>query len=288
MCAPKRYTARTSKARSAAGSLPEPCLIFFRQLFRCGHVIVVILLGVLELLIKRPRSRPERAAWLTKLCRAITRAAHISWSVEGPIPTHGAVITNHLNYTDILVHAAIRPCVFVSKIEVRSTPVIGWVSMMAGTLYVQRGAGGSSEKAAQGMAKGFRDGLPIVFFPEGTTSTGEAKLLPFRTGLLAQTIMAEEPITAGFLHYELSEADLQRGCSTRHDIHWGPQPFVSHLWKQLGIGSMHCKVRFASDPIHFSASAVEDRKIAAVEAREAVLALYEPMQSDRSPHEAPK
>ena len=31
----------------------------------------------------------------------------------------GAVITNHLSYVDIVVHAAIRPCVFVSAIETR-------------------------------------------------------------------------------------------------------------------------------------------------------------------------
>ncbi|MDE1162679.1 MAG: lysophospholipid acyltransferase family protein [Acidobacteriaceae bacterium] len=202
----------------------------------------------------------------------------MSYSVEGPVPMSGAVITNHLNYTDILVHAAIRPCVFVSKIELRKVPVLGWVSMMAGTQYVERGAGGSAEKAAQGMAKGFRDGLPIVFFPEGTTGIGELPLLPFRSGLLAQALMAEQPITAGFLHYEISEEDLARGCSTMHDLHWGKQSLLAHLWTQLSIKSSHCNIRFAQAPIDFSPQAIKDRKLAAKEAHQAVLSLSEPIQ----------
>jgi 1-acyl-sn-glycerol-3-phosphate acyltransferase len=198
----------------------------------------------------------------------------------------GAVITNHLSYLDIVVHGAVRPCVFVSAIETRAMPVIGWISMMAGTVYVTRGQGGSAEKAAEGMAKGFRDGLPVVFFPEGGTFVGDEPVMPFHSGLLAQALEAGAPVTAGFLRYELSAEDVARGKTPRNDVHWGTQTLIAHLWNLLALEGIRAELRFADGPIAFSAAAYEDRKVAAEEARAAVLALsgfkMEPGQEPKS------
>jgi 1-acyl-sn-glycerol-3-phosphate acyltransferase len=229
---------------------------------------------LIKLVVTRPRTRPQRAAWLTGFCRAALRAVDMSFATQGRVPMNGAVITNHLSYLDIVVHAAIRPCVFVSAVETRKMPLIGWISMMAGTVYVTRGGGGSAEKAAQGMAKGFRDGLPVVFFPEGGTFVGDEPAMPFHSGLLAQALEAGAPVTAGFIHYELSDEDAAHGKSTRNDVHWGHQSLVGHLWNFLGLKGLKAEVRFAEVPITFSAAAYEDRKVAAVEARDAVVTIY--------------
>jgi 1-acyl-sn-glycerol-3-phosphate acyltransferase len=257
-------------------------LSFFRKIFRLLRIAGVFAFGILEVLIKRPRTRPERAAWLSSLGRRLARAGHITWDTIGPVPMRGAVITNHLSYTDIIVHAALRPCVFVSKAELRKTPVLGWISMMAGTIYVVRGGGGSAAKAAEGMAKGFRDGLPVVYFPEGTTGVGDEAVMPMRSGLLAQTIEAEEPIIAGFIHYDLSPRDLAEGRTTRDDVHWGPQSLLAHMWNFASIHGLHATVHFAQTPIAFSPEAVAHRKVAAVEARSAVEALSVPIQQGKT------
>ena len=245
----------------------------FHTLWRAAKVVWVFAVHLTKLVVMRPRTRPERAAWLTDFCRAALRVVNVSCSTKGPVPMEGAVITNHLSYLDIVVHSAIRPCVFVSAIETRKMPLIGWISMMAGTVYVERGAGGSAEKAAQVMAKGFRDGLPVVFFPEGGTFVGDELVMPFHSGLLAQALEAGAPVTAGFIRYELSAEDRALGRTPRNDVHWGPQSLVKHLWNFLGQYGLKAEVRFADEPITFSAAALEDRKVAAVEAREAVLAI---------------
>ena len=185
----------------------------------------------------------------------------------------GAVITNHLSYLDIVVHGAVRPCVFVSAIETRTMPVIGWISMMAGTVYVVRGQGGSAEKAAEGMAKGFRDKLPVVFFPEGGTFIGDEPTMPFHSGLLAQALEAGAPVTAGFIRYELSAEDMARGRTPRNDVHWSTQTLRAHLWNLLGVKGIKAELRFADGPIVFSTAAYGDRKVAADEARAAVVAV---------------
>jgi 1-acyl-sn-glycerol-3-phosphate acyltransferase len=243
------------------------------KLWRALKIIGVFAAQLIKLILTRPRTRPERAAWLTGFCRAGLRAGDVTCTAIGPVPSAGAVITNHLSYLDILVHASIRPCVFVAAIETRKMPLIGWISMMAGTVYVVRGAGGSAEKAAQGMGKGFRDGLPVVFFPEGTTGVGDEAVMPFRSGLLAQALDARAPVTPGFLRYELAPEDLARGKSARDDVHWGPQKLLPHLWNFLGLHALKAEIRFAPEPIAFSAAAFDDRKIAAAEARAAVLAV---------------
>lgn len=241
------------------------------HLWRGVKLAWVFVTQLIKLVVTRPRTRPERAAWLTGFCRAALRAVEMSCSTEGHVPLEGAVITNHLSYLDIVVHASIRPCVFVSAIETRRMPLIGWISMMAGTVYVERGAGGSAEKAAQGMAKGFRDGLPVIFFPEGGTFVGDELVMPFHSGLLAQALEAGAPVTAGFIRYELSAQDIARGKSARNDVHWGHQGLVAHIWNFLGLRGLKARVRFAGAPITFSSQAYEDRKVAAIEARGAVV-----------------
>ena len=154
-------------------------------------------------------------------------------------------------------------------------PFFGWVSMMAGTVYVTRGAGGSAAKAAGGMIEGFHDGLPVVFFPEGGTSVGDEPLTQVRSGLLATALEAKAPVTPGFVRYSLSPQDLAAGRTTRNDVHWGTQTLPAHLWNFLGLHAVHATIRFAERPIQFTPEALANRKIAAKETRAGILAVWE-------------
>jgi 1-acyl-sn-glycerol-3-phosphate acyltransferase len=248
-------------------------LSFFRSLWRLIVVVAMFLYAAAELVVTRPRNRRDRATWLSIFCGRVLRYLDVTYTINGPIPDSGAVISNHLASLDILLHSAMRPCVFVSKIELRSVPLLGWMSFMSGTVYVARGQGGSASKAAEGMAKGFRDGLPVVFFPEGTTGVGDEIAMPFRSGLLAQAIEAGAPIVPSFISYALSPRDLAAGRTLRHDVHWGPQSLPHHVWNFLSLHGVHATVQFANHPIAFSEAAIADRKIAAEEARQAVIGL---------------
>jgi 1-acyl-sn-glycerol-3-phosphate acyltransferase len=245
------------------------------RIYRIFKIALVFAYSIVEVFFLRPKTRADRALWLSRIGGRLCRSVGITYETHGPVPMSGAVISNHLTYVDILVHAAIRPGVFVSKIELRSTPVLGWVSFMAGTVYVARGAGGSAAKAAQGMAKGFRDGLPVTFFPEGTTGVGDVPLLPFRSGLLAQAIASEVPVHYGFIRYTLSPEDAARGKTTRNDVHWGDQTLWQHIWNFVDLQGLHATLNFAPDPIAFSPAAVANRKVAAIEAQAAMKHLAE-------------
>src|SRR6202044_4037160 len=102
-----------------------------------------------ELAVKRPATREQRADWLHRFCARAMRGMGSEIRVKGGFPERGAVISNHQSYVDIVVFAALHPCVFVSKAEIKSWPVVGWMTTMSGTVYVERGHGGPGVKARE-------------------------------------------------------------------------------------------------------------------------------------------
>ena len=229
-----------------------------------------------ELLVRRPRTRQARAEWLHRFCASALRGFDIVVSIEGEFPQHGALIANHLSYLDIVVFAALHPCVYCAKAEMEHWPVLGWMTTMAGTVYIDRGRGGSAMKAKSGMQAAVNAGLPVVFFPEGTTSNGD-ELLPFHSGLLAQALGAGMPVTAAFIQYSFDRKNA--GATIAEDVSfWGDMPMLPHIFRFLGLRGVHATVRFAERPIAF----VSDAKHRKSAAREAQAAVQELAGSDRT------
>jgi 1-acyl-sn-glycerol-3-phosphate acyltransferase len=244
---------------------------FLRSTLRSVKLVGYFVIYGVELLVKRPETRRARAEWLHRFCAAALHGLGIELTVAGEFPPRGAVIANHLSYVDVIVFAALQPCVFVSKAEIRDWPVLGWMTSMAGTVYVERGHGGSALKAKGGMTAAAEAGLPVVFFPEGTTSNGR-ELLPFHSGLLAQAMAVEEPVTAAYIRYALNEEN-EADVTVEDDVcFWGDTPMLPHIFRFLGLRGVHVTVRFADGPIRFSSDMLH-RKRAAIEARAAVCAM---------------
>jgi 1-acyl-sn-glycerol-3-phosphate acyltransferase len=223
-----------------------------------------------ELIVDQPETRQRRAEWLHWFCSRAMQGMGIKVDVVGTFPGYGAVISNHLSYLDIVVLAALRPCVFVSKIEIAEMPVLGWMTTRAGTVYVERGRGGSAVRASMAMKAAMDDGLPVVFFPEGTTSNGK-RLLKFHSGLLGQALAAKAPMTAAFIRYSLTQKNAP-GVTVAEDVCWGDKPLLQHVFGLLGLRGVHAEVRFAAGPIRFSQDSLH-RKAASIEAQAAVAEL---------------
>jgi 1-acyl-sn-glycerol-3-phosphate acyltransferase len=137
---------------------------------------------------------------------------------------------------------------------------------------VDRGAGGSAERAKAGMQAAEADGIVVVFFPEGGTTTGY-ELLPFKSGLLGVSLEARQPIRASFIRYAIEE-DNGPGVSLHDEVCWGTTPMLEHIFNFVGLKGVHAYVTIAPEAIQFSQPEGEiDRKQAAIEARDAVLAL---------------
>jgi lyso-ornithine lipid O-acyltransferase len=255
---------------------------FFRAVWRCIRLVGMFIVAGTELAVKRPATREQRADWLHRFCARAMRGMGIEINVEGKFPERGAVISNHLSYVDIVVFAALHPCVFVAKAEMQRWPVVGWMTTMSGTVYVARGHGGSAMRARQGMQAAVDAGLPVVFFPEGTTTNG-SQMLKFHSGLLGQVIESGAAVTAAYLRYSLS-AENGSNVSVADDVcYWGDRKMLAHIFKFLGLRGVKAEVRFAEEPIAFSSDRLH-RKMAAVEARSAVAALGAGVQVTEGMH----
>lgn len=232
----------------------------------------VLLYACAELMVRRPVTRHDRAMWLHQLCRRSLGTFGVEVVRTGEFPERGVLISNHLSYVDIVVFASIGPCVFVSKSEVAGWPVLGWMTTRAGTVYVERGRRGSAKEAGSGMRVAAECGLPVVLFPEGTTSNGET-ILKFHSGLLGEAVAEERPVTAAYLEYFLTG---DRGGTVRDDVaFWGEQPMLPHIFRFMALRGVRAEITIADAPIRFTAAAANSRKLAAVEARRAVCLLRE-------------
>ena len=243
---------------------------FFRSVMRSIHLAGYFVVYGTELLVKRPSTREARADWLHRFAASALHDLGVELEVTGDFPSHGAIISNHLSYLDIIVFAALHPCVFVSKAEVASYPVLGWMTTMSGTVYVARGQGGSAMKAREGMRAALDAGLPVVFFPEGMTSNGSG-LLKFHSGLLAQVLSEDAPVTAAHVCYSIGAENGPDAKVSERVCYWGDMTLVPHIFRFLGLRGVKATVRFAPEPIAFSGDATHRKRAA----REAWLAVAE-------------
>lgn len=246
-------------------------LRFTRSLVRIFYLITLLIFGAVALLMRSPRTRAARAEWLHRFAAMLLRRLGITVKQSGTYPESGVVISNHMGYLDIMAFAALARCVFVSKSEIASWPLIGWMTTMSGTVYVQRGRGGSAARAKADLESVSAENVPIVFFPEGTSSDGST-ILPFRTGLLYDCIEAGQPITAARIRYHLTRDNGSHAAS--HLPYWDDTPIAKHIFRLLALRGIEIQVAFADAPIDFSPAALADRQSAGMEAREAVLALH--------------
>ena len=168
--------------------------------------------------------------------------------VVGGIPSSGAVVSNHLSYLDILLYSSVQPFVMVAKTEVRDWPLLGWLTAQAGTVYVQRGGGPKTYPAVNAaMAEAYRSGLPVLFFPEGTTTDG-ASVLPFRRGLFHSVLSNRVSLRTGALRYSLEPCPVNCGATVGEDVcWWGEMGFTSHMFWLLGLRGLEAQIRFGDE-----------------------------------------
>lgn len=245
---------------------------FWRAVGRTIKATVIFLCGAMEMIVRRPKTREQRAQWLHQFCARTMRAMDIAVRVEGTFPDRGVVVSNHMGYLDIMALAAQHECVFVSKSELANVPLLGWMTTMAGTVYVDRGRGGSALRARSGLHSVANAGLPIVIFPEGTTSDGST-VLKFRGGALAQAMDAGISVTAVCISYRLTE-DNGPNVTIENDVcFWGDDAdLFKHIFGLLALRGIEVNLRIANQPIAFSSTALHRRQIAE-EARAAVMEL---------------
>ena len=218
---------------------------------------------VLRFWLARLRGRmtlERRALWLRDSARVVMRSMGIESRVEGCPPTHGLVVANHLSYLDIVILSAEMPCFFVAKAEIDGWPFFGKAARCGGTIFLDRSSHLSATTVVREIARRLPLQVPVLFFPEGTTTDG-SQMLRFRSRLFDPATVAGAPITAASIRYVLSDGTPERELCWFGDGH-----FLPHLWKVLGCAGFHAEVCFGAPRIYPDRRTAADSTQAEVEA----------------------
>lgn len=164
--------------------------------------------------------RQSLTAWYL---RRLSAALPFSVQVHGELPQGPHLwLGNHVSWTDIPLLGQLLPISFLSKAEVRTWPLAGWLAHKAGTLFIRRGTGDSTLLARQ-LERQLSAGRSVLIFPEGTTTDGR-QVRTFHGRLLTGAIEAGVPLQPVAIRY-------QRGGQADTSIapFIGDDDLVSHL-----------------------------------------------------------
>lgn len=208
-----------------------------RRAVTLAFVLTTCVLHFWLMRLKGPRTLERRALWLRKTCIRILRSMEIRVDVGGSVPAHGLVVANHLSYLDIVILSAAMPCFFVAKTEIDAWPYFGRAARAGGTIFIDRGSRASAEQVADEIAERLKLSIPILFFPEGTSTDGN--MLPFHPRLFEPAIRSGEPVTAASVQYVADDGTPER------ELCWfGDDAFAPHLLKTLKTPGFHARLRF--------------------------------------------
>ncbi len=185
------------------------------------------------------RSARARANWLQDAASTVLKRIGVKVVAEGDPPLDGLLVSNHLSYLDVLAYASLMPCAFVAKQEVRGWPVFGRFATMAGTIYVNRQRHGANGGAAALMEEALEASVPLVLFPESTSSDGQS-VLRFRSGFFDPAVRTNALVTAAAIGYASSTAE--EAALAYH----GEHVFAPHLVRTLGQRQVKARVIFAA------------------------------------------
>ncbi|EJN32930.1 lysophospholipid acyltransferase family protein [Pseudomonas sp. GM80] len=175
---------------------------------RIARVLLVVSLGltmasvfgVFER-IGLAHSMERRQRWSSFFMARLSNALPFRMTVLGELPKQPMLwVSNHVSWTDIPLLGMLTPLSFLSKAEVRTWPVAGWLAAKAGSLFIRRGSG-DSQLIRKQMTRHLQTAHPLLMFPEGTTTDGRS-LRTFHGRLLAAAIDSEvmlQPVAIRYL-----------------------------------------------------------------------------------------
>jgi 1-acyl-sn-glycerol-3-phosphate acyltransferase len=213
--------------------------------------------------LRGPLTLERRALWVQQSARGILAGLGIHYRFEGRPPTHGLVVSNHLSYLDILILSAAMRCFFVAKAEIGGWPFFGKAARTGGTIFLDRSSLASAERVSAIIAERLELPVPVLFFPEGTSTDGSS-LLRFHSRLFEPAIVAGAPVTAAAVRYVLED-----GVEERELCWFGDAAFLPHLWKALGAAGFTAEVQFGEPRVY------PDRRTAADETHAEITAMRE-------------
>lgn len=200
-------------------------------------------------------------------CAALLKILGVQVSIKGDRPhdetSKTLFVANHISWIDIWALKATLPMQFVAKAEIRTWPLIGYLALKTGTLFIERERRHATGRVMRSVEQALHEGQCLCIFPEGTTTDG-TELKPFKPGLMQAAINAEAQIWPLALRYPGADGRANTAIAYHGDI-----TMLQSLWEVLKQPEILIELNFAP-PI---AAAGQSRRQLSLQARRAIAAL---------------
>ena len=145
-------------------------------------------------------NNPNNTRYVQYFCRILCRVFNIEVKVHGEIPRTPALwVSNHISWLDIAVLGSGARVFFLAKAEIEQWPLLGKLAKSGGTLFIKRGSGDSIRIREQ-IADFLGQDIPVLFFPEATTTDG-SKVKKVHGRILGAAIEAQKPVQICLICY---------------------------------------------------------------------------------------
>jgi 1-acyl-sn-glycerol-3-phosphate acyltransferase len=179
------------------------------RLILLACVIISLLGTVLALAVWPCAQRSRREKRVAKLMQRhlgrMGRVAGLRIRVAGPLPPADRpflLLSNHVSYWDILALGSLFPLGFMAKDCVGRWPVLGTVTRLCNTIFVDRGCVRGRWRALRTLQRKVQE-LPYCVFPEGTTTGSVApRFAHWRRGNIAVLRDPGAEVWLAGLHYQ--------------------------------------------------------------------------------------
>jgi lyso-ornithine lipid O-acyltransferase len=215
-----------------------------RRAISLGFALTVSIFELAAIRLRGSYPLERRARWIQSTARRVLTSLHIQTRIIGDLPVGGLIVSNHLSYLDIAIYAAIVPCSMVAKVELSRWPVFGMMARSSGALFVDRSSRTSAVTVTNQVAERLRGPVPVLFFPEGTTTDG-SEVKRFHSRLFTPAVEAQVPVTAAAVRYVIEDG------TPESELCWvGDAALLPHLWKTLGITSFTAEAFFGPPQVY--------------------------------------
>ena len=182
------------------------------------HILYAIAITALlfPLLTDKTRTRLERH-WNSSLMGILNIKIRLGGVAPDLSAQNMMLVANHVSWLDIYLLNAVRPVRFVSKVEVRAWPVVGWLASRTGTLFIDRAKRHDTARVNNEMSAVLSNGGCLGVFPEGTTSNGSL-LRPFHASLLQPAVHSQSQVWPAAIRYTHADGSLNMAPAFVDDL----------------------------------------------------------------------
>jgi len=195
-------------------------MAYFRLVYRLAGLFLIQpimgLVGLVTVIVLIPFQNLHYSmiarvmqVWGKLCCWVMNVHIHRTGSAERPA-RGGLIVSNHVGSVDIFVMAACFRISFVSKSDVRTWPLAGYMTRIANTIYIDRARRRGLTAMVEAIATRLRSGHFVVVFPEGGATSGH-QVEHFNSSAFEAVVRAESSVIPVMIrYYDAGEPSVAR------------------------------------------------------------------------------